>query len=227
VSAELVEPSGFIQRKAISLAQVINSAAEANSAHRRIVGSVQDAIAIGEFLTMKKQSLPHGKWLPWISDNLEFDRRTSTNYMRLYDKRETVSHLGLTEAYKLLSAPVRNEDQKPKPQTQPTPAKPPKKEPASAFRPQEIESEIVNCNQATTLWTAPEVSGGESEVEPQTSSVVGDYIGDGFSKPVTDDEKVIRRFKTWSKKVASDWSLTPKQVKEYVRNYLTPKSENN
>jgi hypothetical protein len=139
---------------------VINSAAEANAAHRRIVGSVQDAISIGEFLTMKKQSLPHGQWLTWLESNLEFDRRTSTNYMRIFDKRETVSHLGLTEAYKLLSAPVRDEDRKPEPKQNPTQAQPPKKEPASAFRPEEREAEIVGNNpdskQEARDWMDPD-----------------------------------------------------------------------
>lgn len=66
------------------------------------------AIRLGELLTQQKASLKHGEWLPWIEQNLPFDRATAANYMRVYDRREelkckTVLHL--TDAYKLLAPP--------------------------------------------------------------------------------------------------------------------------
>lgn len=90
-------------------AMTISKAEQANEAHKRIIGmlssTVHDAIAIGQFLTEQKSTLNHGEWLPWISAYLTFDRRTATNYMRLFEKRadlkwETISHL--TDAYRQL-----------------------------------------------------------------------------------------------------------------------------
>jgi hypothetical protein len=87
----------------------ISKAAQANEAHERIIhvlsNTVHDAIAIGKFLTEQKSTLSHGEWIPWIEANLTFDRRTATNYMRLFEKRdelkwETISHL--TDAYRQL-----------------------------------------------------------------------------------------------------------------------------
>jgi hypothetical protein len=63
-------------------ALIISTAEEANAAHRRIVATVQDAIAIGEFLTRQKAKLKHGEWLPWVKENLEFSRQTADNYRR-------------------------------------------------------------------------------------------------------------------------------------------------
>ena len=114
----------------------ITTAGEANAAHRRIVGSVQDAIAIGEFLTAKKaDDLSYNTWKGWVEENLEFDQRTAWNYMHLYKNRhllETVS--SLSAAYKLLAAPVKEEE--PKPRT-PKPAKV-KPEPVT------VEAEVVS-----------------------------------------------------------------------------------
>jgi Protein of unknown function (DUF3102) len=135
MSEEPVDPSGFIQRRPVSLASVINSAAEANAAHRRIVGSVQDAIEIGEFLTMKKQSLPHGKWLPWLKANIEFAQNTAWRYMNLAANRGKLSRVDdLDAAYKLLSAKAPEDKSEPKhkpePKSEPKKAQPPKKEPS-------------------------------------------------------------------------------------------------
>jgi DUF3102 family protein len=66
---------------------------------------VQDAIAIGEFLTNTKASLGHGEWLPWIDANLEFSHDTANNYRRLYDNRHKLRSVrNITEAYRLLSS---------------------------------------------------------------------------------------------------------------------------
>jgi hypothetical protein len=86
----------------------ITSATEANAAHKRIVGTVQDAIEIGEYLKDQKESLPYGQWGKWVEDNLEFNRNTAASYVRLYDNREHLHNscaTSLTEAYRLLSEP--------------------------------------------------------------------------------------------------------------------------
>ena len=86
------------------IVSVISTAEEANAAHRRIVATVQDAIAIGEFLTRQKAKLKHGEWLPWVKENLEFSRQTADNYRRFYENRDklpSLSNLSLWNAYAL------------------------------------------------------------------------------------------------------------------------------
>lgn len=125
----------------------ISKAAQANEAHERIIrvlsGTVHDAIAIGKFLTEQKSTLKHGEWLPWISANLTFDRRTATNYMRLFEKRdqlkwETVSHL--TDAYRQLF-PKQSRDTPAGPQ-----ASTPEPPPASDHPPQPEPTEPASAS---------------------------------------------------------------------------------
>lgn len=103
-------------------------ASEIASLHSEIVGhlrqSLEKAMRIGELLAEQKASMAHGKFTPWIEENLPFTDRTARNYMRLYKERdrfktETVSDL--KSAYRLLKSPmvenaggVTNEDNKPK-----------------------------------------------------------------------------------------------------------------
>ncbi len=59
--------------------------------------------------TEQKARLKHGEWLPWVEGNLEFDDRTVRRYVNLFENRiklDTVSDLGITEAYRLLSQPA-------------------------------------------------------------------------------------------------------------------------
>jgi hypothetical protein len=93
----------------------ITTAEEANSAHRRIVGTVQDAIAIGEFLAAKKTELPYGQWGKWAKENLEFDQKTEWNYRNLYEHRATLGTVPkLTEAYRLLSSSAPELEEQPR-----------------------------------------------------------------------------------------------------------------
>jgi hypothetical protein len=89
-----------------------SAAAEITRLHDEIISnlkrSLQNAIRIGELLTEQKAVLEHGRFTPWIKDNLPFTDRTARNYMRVYRgrdrlKSETVSDL--KAAYKLLAAP--------------------------------------------------------------------------------------------------------------------------
>lgn len=81
--------------------------------HRDILESARTtlnkAVRVGELLAEQKAKLKHGQWLPWIAENLPFDRATAANYMRVYTRRDelkckTVLHL--SNAYRLLSASV-------------------------------------------------------------------------------------------------------------------------
>ena len=40
-------------------------------------------LTIGRCLTEAKQALPHGEWLPWLNERVEFSERTARNFMRL------------------------------------------------------------------------------------------------------------------------------------------------
>src|SRR5271166_6682992 len=91
---------------------VISTAEEANAAHRRIVATVQDAIAIGEFLTRQKAKLKHSEWLLWVKENPEFSRQTADNYRRLYENRDklpSLSNLSLWNAYALTNGEKRSD----------------------------------------------------------------------------------------------------------------------
>jgi hypothetical protein len=65
--------------------------------------SLTDAIRIGELLTEQKKALKHGEFIPWIEQNLPFNRQAATNYMKVYARREEVQALpDMTSAYRLL-----------------------------------------------------------------------------------------------------------------------------
>jgi hypothetical protein len=77
---------------------------EANAAHKRIAGCLQDALGIGEFLTRQKEELGYGNYLPWFDKHMEFGRTTGTKYAKLWDNRDKFSlseNLDLTEAYRI------------------------------------------------------------------------------------------------------------------------------
>lgn len=134
--------------------RVITTADEANAAHRRIVGSVQDAIAIGEFLSTKKaelESKKYGLWSKWVEDELEFGRTTAFKYIRRYEKREVVHDVNnLDAAYKLLAAPVKEE--KPVKPTRPEPATPEVREVKIT------ESIVATFDQDSQRWVHSEIT---------------------------------------------------------------------
>ena len=77
--------------------------------------SVGDALLIGELLEKKKREVKHGNFQNWIRDNLPgFTDRTARNYQRLYEHRHEIQErlgemAGISDAYKLLSAPDQAE----------------------------------------------------------------------------------------------------------------------
>jgi len=98
---EFAESPAPISPRADAISEIV-------ALHAGIITSARTAldaaIRIGQLLTEQKDALKHGEWLPWIEANLPFDRRTATNYMAVYDKREIVSHLDSpTDAYRLLA----------------------------------------------------------------------------------------------------------------------------
>lgn len=68
-----------------------------------------DAIlGIGQRLTEAKSMLPHGEWLPWLTERVEFSERTAQRFMRLaqeWSNPTTLSDLGASKALALLALP--------------------------------------------------------------------------------------------------------------------------
>ena len=56
-----------------------------------ITGEILDAqrrggeaiLTIGRCLIEAKEKLPHGEWLPWLSEQIHYSEKTAQNFMRL------------------------------------------------------------------------------------------------------------------------------------------------
>lgn len=71
-------------------------------------------LTIGRGLMEAKALLPHGEWLPWLEERVEFSEKVAQNFMRLarhYSNPKTLSDLGSSKALMLLAVPeeVREE----------------------------------------------------------------------------------------------------------------------
>ena len=65
-------------------------------------------LGIGQRLIEAKETLPHGEWLPWLTEQVEFSERTAQYYMRLsreWTNPQSIADLGATKAFKLLALP--------------------------------------------------------------------------------------------------------------------------
>ena len=107
-----------------TLAEQINSH---HAACERALGSaIEHALAAGKLLIEAKDQCRHGGWLPWLQQNFKGTARTAQRYMRLADrlpeleaKNDSVSHLTMQSAMKLLAEPA--DDQQPSPACHYTP----------------------------------------------------------------------------------------------------------
>lgn len=89
-----------------------NDVAELTKLHSEVLEgariSLRKAVLIGEILIRLKKQSEHGGWQKFVDENLPFKCRTASNYMALYREREellkpeTVTDLGLTDAYRRL-----------------------------------------------------------------------------------------------------------------------------
>lgn len=77
-----------------------------------IIQLKQDAgnaiLGIGQRLIEAKAMLPHGEWLPWLEERVEFSERTARNFMRLareWTNRQALADLGAAKALTLLALP--------------------------------------------------------------------------------------------------------------------------
>lgn len=65
-------------------------------------------LSIGQRLIEAKAMLPHGEWMPWLTEQVEFSERTARNFMRLareWTNRQALADLGAAKALTLLALP--------------------------------------------------------------------------------------------------------------------------
>lgn len=85
---------------------------------REILDLKQDAgntiLNIGHRLIEAKEMLPHGEWLPWLTERVEFSERTAQDFMRLareWSNPQTFADLGPGRALAILSLPQDEREQ--------------------------------------------------------------------------------------------------------------------
>ena len=80
--------------------------------YKRTAG--ESILEIGRRLKEAKALLPHGEWLPWLSEKVEFSERSAQNFMRLadaYKNPQTLADLGASKALVLLALnPVERDE---------------------------------------------------------------------------------------------------------------------
>ena len=65
-------------------------------------------LGIGQRLIEAKGMIPHGKWIPWLTEQVEFSERTAQSFMRLareWSNPQALADLGATKALALLALP--------------------------------------------------------------------------------------------------------------------------
>lgn len=110
-----IDPSALMERvdrATVSLEQVIPAARDIETITAEILTLKQNAgdaiIGIGQRLIEAKEMLPHGSWLPWLEEQVEFSERTARNFMRLareWTNRQALADLGAAKALTLLALP--------------------------------------------------------------------------------------------------------------------------
>lgn len=82
-----------------------------------IIQLKQDAgnaiLGIGQRLIEAKSMLPHGEWLPWLTERVEYSERVAQKFMRLareWSNPNTLSDLGASKALALLALPLEERE---------------------------------------------------------------------------------------------------------------------
>ena len=61
-----------------------------------------------------KALLPHGEWLPWLEERVEFSEKAAQNFMRIarnYSNPQALADLGATKALMLLAVPAESREE--------------------------------------------------------------------------------------------------------------------
>ena len=80
--------------------------------YKRVGGEA--ILAIGQRLAEAKAILPHGEWLPWLTEQVDFSERSAQNFMRLareWSNPQALADLGASKALSLLALPADERDQ--------------------------------------------------------------------------------------------------------------------
>ena len=70
-------------------------------------------LTIGRCLNEAKDLLPHGEWLPWLTEQVEFSPRTAQKFMKLareWSNANTLADLGASKALMLLALPTEERE---------------------------------------------------------------------------------------------------------------------
>jgi hypothetical protein len=61
-----------------------------NREHEKVEAALrtglEHALAAGNLLLLAKKKLVHGRWLPWLKENVAFSERAAQSYMRIADR---------------------------------------------------------------------------------------------------------------------------------------------
>lgn len=71
-------------------------------------------LTIGRCLIEAKGMLPHGEWLPWLTERIEYSERIAQQFMQIarnYSNPNTLSDLGKSKALMLLALPAETRDE--------------------------------------------------------------------------------------------------------------------
>lgn len=75
----------------------------------------EDFMELGQRLCEAKELLPHGEWLPWLEQRVQFSERTAQKFMQLAREYESnpklASDLGSEKAFALLALPMEEREQ--------------------------------------------------------------------------------------------------------------------
>ena len=104
------------QRK-IPVIALVDLAQRIRATHRKAEHSAREAVAYaveaGQLLIEAKAQVPHGQWLPWITEHCEMAERTAQAYMRVArelpklddGKAQRVADMPLRDALRALAEP--------------------------------------------------------------------------------------------------------------------------
>lgn len=114
IMGKKIDPSALMERvdRAACLEQAVPAVRDIETITAEILTLKQTAgdaiIGIGQRLIEAKEMLPHGAWLPWLEEQVEFSERTARNFMRLareWTNRQALADLGAAKALTLLALP--------------------------------------------------------------------------------------------------------------------------
>lgn len=109
-----IDPSALMERvdRAACLEQAVPEVRDIETITAEILTLKQNAgdaiIGIGQRLIEAKEMLPHGSWLPWLEDQVEFSVSAANRFMRLareWTNSSALTNLGATKALTLLALP--------------------------------------------------------------------------------------------------------------------------